>query len=144
MPRILSLCWLVLAPLSLPVLLSGCGPIEPHDLVAGVITEPHLAMGAAAVTVGSVAAIGRTPVDAAYSLITGKDCSVVRWDQGKTYCRPTEPPPDAPPYCTRSLGVVDCWKDPAAVPDLGSDVDDGPRTLTPAQEQNRTQRWPGW
>ena len=113
--------------LMLPLLLGGCD----------AATE-----GVAAVTVGSVAAIGRTPVDAAVSLVTGKDCSVVRLDQGKTYCRPTEPPPDAPPYCTRSLGVVDCWKDPAAVPNLGPDVADGPRTLTPAQEANRTRTWP--
>ena len=113
--------------LMLPLLLGGCD----------VATE-----SVAAVTVGSVAAIGRTPVDAVYSLVTGKDCSAVRLDQGKTYCRPIEPPPEAPPYCTRSLGVVDCWKDPAAVPNLGPDVADGPHTLTPAQEADRTRTWP--
>ena len=124
-----------LASLSLLLLLAGCelntGPAAalPVEMVAGV-------------TVGSVAAIGRTPVDAVYSLVTGKDCSLVRLDEGKTYCRPIEPPPEAPPYCTRSLGVVDCWKDPAAVPNLGPDVADGPRTLTPAQEANRTRTWP--
>jgi hypothetical protein len=110
----------------------------PLLLLAGC----EAAEGVAAVTVGSVAGIGRTPIDAVYSLVTGKDCSAVRLDQGKTYCRPTEPQPDAPPYCTRSLGVVDCWKDPAAVPNLGPDVADGPRTLTPAQEANRTRTWP--
>jgi hypothetical protein len=118
----------LLLPLLLPVLvLPGCE----------AATE-----GVAAATVGSVAAIGRTPVDAAVSLVTGKDCSVVRLDQHKTYCRPTEPPPDAPPYCTRSLGVVDCWKDPAAMSDLPPEVADGPRGLTPAQEADRTRRWP--
>jgi hypothetical protein len=89
------------------------------------------------VLTGCVAAI-TPPVDAAYSLVTGKDCSVVRWDQGKSYCRATERLPDALPYCTRSLGVVDCWRDPAAVPNLGPDVADGAHPLTPAQEKDRT------
>jgi hypothetical protein len=97
-----------------------------------------------AVMVGSVAAFGRTPVDAAYSLLTGKDCSVVHWDQGKGYCRASEPLPDALPYCTRSLGVVDCWRDPAAEPNLGPDVAEGARALTPAQEKDRTRGWVVW
>jgi hypothetical protein len=81
-------------------------------------------------------------VDAVYSAITGKDCSIVRMEQGKSYCRPVEPPPDAPPYCTRSLGVVDCWRDPASLPNRPPEVADGPHVLTPAQEANRTRRWP--
>lgn len=109
------------------LLLSGC--VEGAEAVA-------------AVTVGSVTIIGRTPIDAAHSLVTGKDCSMVRLDQGKTYCRPIEPPPDPQPYCTRSLAVVDCWMDPAAVPNLGPDVANGPSTLTPAQEADRTRTWP--
>jgi hypothetical protein len=122
-----ALASLLPALLMLPLLLlAGCEAAE----------------GVAAVTVGSVAAIGRTPVDAVYSLVTGKDCSAVRLDQGKTYCRPTEPQPDAPPYCTRSLGVVDCWKDPASMPDLPPEMADGPRALTPEQEANRTRTWP--
>ncbi len=124
----------LLALLLLPLVLAGCETVTP--MVGAEL--------AGAATVGSVAAIGRTPVDAAYSLVTGKDCSLVRLDQGKTYCRPTEPKPEAPPYCTRSLGVVDCWKDPAAMPNLGPNVADGPHTLTPAQETNRTRSWPAW
>jgi hypothetical protein len=98
--------------------------------------------GVAAVSIGSVAVIGRTPIDAAVSLVTGKDCSAVRLEQGKTYCRPMEPKPETPPYCTRSLGVVDCWTDPAAMVDLPPQVADGPSALTPEQEANRTRRWP--
>jgi len=98
--------------------------------------------GVAAVTVGSIATIHRTPVDAVVSLATGRDCSVVRLDQGKTYCRPMEPTPDTPPYCTRSLGVADCWKDPAAMPDVPAELADGPRALTADQEADRTRRWP--
>jgi len=121
---------LMLVPPVLPLLLlTACDPVTEGIASAGV---------------ASVAVLGRTPIDAGYSLITGKDCSAVRLEQGKTYCRPTEPPPDAPPYCTRSLGVVDCWQHPAAVPDLAPQVADGPSALTPAQEKDRTRSWPNW
>jgi hypothetical protein len=113
------------------LILGGCGA-TPEQVATGVV----------GVTVGSVAVIGRTPADALYSLLTGKDCSVVRLDQGKTYCKPAEPPPVPPEFCTRSLGVVDCWQDPAALPDRAQGVAEGPSTLTPAQEVNRTHRWP--
>lgn len=55
------------------------------------------------------------------------------------WTKPVEPPPAPPAFCTRSLGVVDCWANPEALnspPPRG--VADGPRTLTPAQEINRT------
>ena len=104
--------------------------------------EPLTATAAAAGTAGSVAAIGRTPVDAVISLVTGKDCSVVRLDQGKTYCRPVEPKPEPPAFCTRSLGVVNCWQDPENLADRPAGVADGPATLTPEQEADRVRRWP--
>ena len=114
--------------LCLLVLLSGCGA-DPVTLAATAV----------GVTAGSVAVIQRTPVDAVWSLATGKDCSAVRLDQGKSYCRPVEPLPEVPPYCTRSLGVADCWADPAGQP---RQLGDGPNTLTPEQDANRTRRWP--
>jgi hypothetical protein len=113
------------------LLLTGCGA-TPETLGAA-------ALGAG---VASIAIMQRSPVDAAYSAWTGKDCSVVRLDRGQTYCRPTEPEPPAQPFCTRSLGVADCWQDPAALPDHPPGVADGPNTLTPEQEANRTRRWP--
>src|ERR1700759_5666777 len=89
--------------------LAGCG--LPDGLTATA------AVGVAAGTsVASVATIGRSPVDAVYSLVSGKDCSVVRLDQGKSSCRPVDPPPQRPPFCTRSLGVANCWADPASLP----------------------------
>jgi hypothetical protein len=114
--------------LCLLLLLSGCGA-DPVTLTATVV----------GVTAGSVAVIQRTPVDALWSLATGKDCSAVRLDQGKSYCRPVEPLPETPPYCTRSLGVADCWADPAGQP---PQLGDGPTTLTPEQDANRTRHWP--
>ncbi|MBS0559478.1 MAG: hypothetical protein JSR21_05435 [Proteobacteria bacterium] len=112
-------------------LLAGCGPAAPLAAQAG-----------AALTVGSIAAIQRTPVDAVYSAITGKDCSIVRLDQGDTYCKPVEPPPPPPQYCTRSIGNVDCWSNPQDMANIAPPLANGPTTLTPAQEQDRTRRWP--
>ncbi|HVC62223.1 MAG TPA: hypothetical protein VND19_17905 [Acetobacteraceae bacterium] len=114
--------------LCLVLLLGGC---QADPLMLTAVT--------AGVTAGSVAVIQRTPFDALWSLVTGRDCSAVRLDRGETYCRPVEPPPAPQPYCTRSLGVADCWTDPAGQP---RELGDGPRTLTPAQEANRTRRWP--
>ena len=123
--------WRMMRALVLVLLLAGCGA-TPEQVVTGVV----------GVGVGSIAVMQRSPFDALYSMVAGKDCSVVRLDQGKSYCRPVEPEPEAPPYCTRSLGVADCWADPASLPDHPPEIADGPRTLTPEQEQNRTRRWP--
>jgi hypothetical protein len=111
--------------------LTGCGLTDTAG--SALVTGPVIA---------SVATIQRTPVDAVYSWITGRDCSVVRLDQGKTYCRPTEPLPAPQPYCTRSLARVDCWADPATVPGHPRGVADGPSMLTAEQEANRVRTWP--
>jgi hypothetical protein len=87
--------------------------------------------------------IHRTVTDALVSAAMRHECSVVRLDEGLTYCKPFDPPPPPLPYCTRSLANVDCWQDPAALPHpVPPEVADGPRTLTPAQEENRTQWLP--
>ncbi len=95
-----------------------------------------------AANVAAIPVVHRDVFDVVWSTLTGRDCSIVRLDRGQSYCRPIEPPPAPPPYCTRSLGNVDCWRDPAAVSNLGPEVADGPRSLTPAQEYDRTRRWP--
>ena len=123
---------LLLAPLLVAPLLVGCG---------GPWTESTGALLAA--NVAAIPAIHRSIFDAVFSTITGRDCSIVRLDRNETYCRPVEPPPEPPPYCTRSLGNVDCWPDPATLPQPSPPgVADGPHTLTPAQEADRTRRWP--
>ena len=111
--------------------LAGCGIADNLGAFIGV-----------AGTVGTVATIQRTPWDAVYSLLTGRDCSAVRLDRGETYCRPVEPPPAAPAFCTRSLGAVNCWQDPATVPGHPQGLADGPAGLTPEQEADRVRRWP--
>ncbi len=97
----------------------------------------------AAANAASVVVFQRAIPDLVLSGVTGKDCSVVRMEQGKSYCRPQDPAPVPPVFCTHSLGVVDCWADPAALSDHPRGVADGPRGLTPAQEADRTKRWPG-
>jgi hypothetical protein len=117
--------------LFLVLLLADCAA-SPEELTAVTI-------GAG---VASIATIHRTPFDAVYSLISGRNCSIVWLDQAKTYCKPVEPPPEPPRYCTRSLGRVDCWLEPARLPGQTREVADGPRVLTPQQEEDRTRRWP--
>jgi hypothetical protein len=107
----------------------------------GVSDNLAAAVGVAA-TVGTVAVIQRTPVDAVYSLATGRDCSMVRLDQGKSYCRPVEPKPEPPPFCTRSLGSVDCWQDRDTMPGNTRGVAEGPASLTAPQEADRVRTWP--
>lgn len=119
-------------PLLLPLLLLPLGACDPAG--AGL---------AAGLALGPVAVIGRTPVDALVSAASGRDCSMVRLDRGQGYCRPEEPPPLPPPYCTRSLGRVDCWRQPPLALPLPPGVADGRITLTEAQEAHRTRRWPG-
>ena len=120
-------------PMPLPLLLALAGCASPAD--------PSWAVGTA--NLASVAVFGRAVPDLVWSGISGRDCSVVRLEQGKTYCKPAQPPPLAQSFCTRSLGVVDCWVNPESLtgpPAHG--VADGPQTLTPAQEADRTARWP--
>jgi hypothetical protein len=97
----------------------------------------------AAVAGGSVAVMGRTPVDLVASLVTGRDCSVVRLDRRQSYCAPVEEPPAAQPFCTRSLGSVDCWTVPPHARPPYRGVADGPNTLNAVQEADRTAWGPG-
>ena len=113
--------------------LAGCG--------AGTTPAVNLA---AAASLATVPALGRTAPDAMISLATGRDCSLVRSERGQSYCRRTDPPWEEPPLCTRSLGVVDCWRNPDAFGMKLTGVADGPRQPTAEQEAYRTRSWPLW
>jgi hypothetical protein len=93
-----------------------------------------------AANLASVVVFQRSVPDILFSFASGKDCSIVRLDQGKTYC---EVPEEArnQPFCTRSLGVVDCWADPERLPAPYHGVGDTPAPL-PVQEEWRRARWP--
>jgi hypothetical protein len=59
------------------------------------------------------------------------------------FCAPLQPLPSPPPFCTRSIGAVDCWRSPPlAVPALRG-LADGRQTLTEQQAARRAQCWPG-
>jgi hypothetical protein len=113
------------------LVLAGCG-----------LTDTVIASLALGTNIGSIPTLHRSPPDAVYSLWTGRDCSMVRLDEGKSYCRPVEPAPEPPVYCTRSLGRVDCWQDPGSLPGHPRPVADGPVELTAAQEADRLRTWP--
>ena len=115
--------------------LSSCAPGWPPPWV-----EPAGALAAA--EMASIVVLQRGIIDTLVSTLSGRDCSIVYLDRGQSYCRAPEPPPSPPPYCTRSLGVVDCWANPEALVNRPPQVANGPTTLTPAQEANRTRRWP--
>ena len=119
-------CLVLLLPLLL-TLLCGCEAAVGPLAVGGV---------------ASIVAVGRDPADIVVSAVTGRDCSIVRLTLGQSYCRPLDPVPVPPPYCTRSLGVVDCWDKPNPYGYYQRPVADGPSALTDLQEQSRTARWP--
>lgn len=90
--------------------------------VAGCVES---ALGPAAVVGGaSLVFTGRTPIDHVASLATGRDCSAVRLERYQPWCAPLPGPPQPQPYCTRSLGAVDCWTSP--LPFSGRQLADPP------------------
>lgn len=122
-PRIPGLALLAL------LAVAGCG---------GSWYEPPGALLGA--DLAAIPVVHRDLFDVVYSTLTGRDCSVVRLDQGASYCRAVEPPPAPPAYCTRTLGRVDCWA--VQPPGFPPAVADGPAALSPAQEADRVRRWP--
>jgi hypothetical protein len=79
--------------------------------LASCALEPVLGP-AAAVSGVSLAITGKTPLDHVASLASGQDCSAVRYERRGPWCLPHPGPPPPQPYCTRSLGAVDCWTSP--------------------------------
>jgi hypothetical protein len=116
--------WLVL--LVLP-LLCGCAA------AAGPLVAANVA---------SVVAVGRDPADIVVSVVSGRDCGIIRLARGQSYCRPVEAAAAPPLYCTRSLGVADCWDKPNPFGYYQRPMADGAWAPTELQEQNRTARWP--
>jgi hypothetical protein len=109
--------------------LPGCGPwTEPVGALAGF-------------DMASVVIFGRSIGDLGVSAVSGRDCSVVRLDAGQTYCAPRDSPQRPGPFCTRSLGVVDCWADPGLLPAPQREVADTPGPST-QQLRYRAARWP--
>lgn len=118
----------------IPVLVMVC-------LLAGCSPVAEVGLGVASGV--SIPVFHRTPVDMMVSAASGRDCSVVNLDKGERYCKPKDRRPAVPEFCTRSLGVPDCWEDPAKLLNHPREIADGPRVLTDDQEADRKKRWPG-
>jgi len=116
---------------------SAMGTVIALLLLGGCQAAVGPAVAVGAVEASSVAVFGRGTVDLAYSALSGRDCSIVRLDEGKSWCKPKETLPPTPRFCTRTLGTPECFADPAQLPDHPAQLADGPSTLTPEQEKNR-------
>ncbi len=116
-------------------------PFLPLLLLLSLAACGHGAEIGGAVELTSVAVLGRGVIDLGVSAVTGKDCSIVRLDQGKNYCAPREKLPGAPPFCTSTLGTVQCWADPEAFATLPHQLADAP-ALTKDQVRDVNARWP--
>ena len=53
----------------------------------------------------------KTISDSIISYVSGKDCSTVRKERGKTYCKEDAvPPPNPKRHCYKELSQVTCYK----------------------------------
>ncbi len=120
-----AICLMLILTLILGV--SACTP-APWGALAGV-------------EVVSIAVFGRGVGDIGISAVSGRDCSIVRLERGQTYCAARDVEPGPGLVCTRSLGTVDCWEDPAKLPGQYNSVGDTPGP-TAAQERYRRAPWP--
>jgi len=66
------------------------------------------------ISTGVTMASDKTLVDHLVSYNSGKDCSTVRTEQGRTYCREDEPNPAYAGYCYPTIGDVTCYAEPQA------------------------------
>lgn len=79
-------------------------------LLAALAPVAILPGGCAAVLgAGAVAATDKTPVDHVYSLVSGKNCSLVRKQRGLTYCVEDEVVLETALHCYPTLGEVTCY-----------------------------------
>jgi hypothetical protein len=107
--------------LCIVLLLGACHPAA----------APFVAVGA--VEASSVAVFGRGSVDLVYSTISGRDCSIVRLERGDSYCKPPERRPPPEPFCTRTLGMPECFATPADLPDHPAELGDAPPPAAPVK-----------
>ncbi len=112
-------------------MLSGCS--EPPVLQETIAGTP-VSLWIAGASITSFAVAQRGLFDIAYSLVTGKDCSVINIERRGEYCR-SEAVAQPVAFCTRSLGDVDCWT--VANP-YGPQR---PTTDMPARPERRPSRW---
>ncbi|MBL4747979.1 MAG: hypothetical protein JKY17_04140 [Magnetovibrio sp.] len=98
------------ALLAFGLMLSACSnfySIAPRSVLK---TTGNLSIISTALTMGTK----KTLADHIVSFQTGKDCSTVREEKGRTYCVEDEPNPIPKVTCYRTLGDVMCYSKPEA------------------------------
>ncbi len=73
------------------------------------------------------------------SAVLRQECSALNLDRGLPYCRAVPGPPEPPPFCTRSRGSVDCWRQPPVASPPYRGLADTPG-MPPPERQARP--WP--
>jgi len=81
------------AIIALTVAIAGCSEMFVLESATVMVTE-------------------KTSFDHAVSALSGKDCSVVRKEAGRTYCVEDERHPTPAAFCYRTLGDVTCYDRP--------------------------------
>jgi len=98
----------IVAILSLGLMLSACSnfySIAPRGIIK---TAGNVSIISTALVMGT----GKTVSDHIVSIQTGKDCSTVREEKGRSYCREDEPNPIPALNCYRTLADVVCYAQP--------------------------------
>ena len=112
--------------------LAACQPVPPDP-------RPLLPVAAPA---APAASIPEAAVDQTAPAVGPPDQTAQAWPR-PFFCTPIQPLPDPPPYCTRSIGAVDCWRSPPLAVPARSGLATGRQALTPSQAARRAQCWPG-
>ena len=86
----------------------------------------------------AVAGCAALKPDNLVSAVAERDCSVLNLDRGLPYCRAVPSVPE-PPFCTRSRGSVDCWRQPPLASPPYRGMGDTP-AMPPLEQQARP--WP--
>jgi hypothetical protein len=129
----MSACRAALAAL---VLAAACQPVPPDPAPE---PPPIAAPGA----IPSAALATAQPAGESRPAVGPPEQEAVEVAGRPFFCAPLQPLPRPPPYCTRSIGQVDCWVQPPLTLPPRRGVADGRESLTPAQAAQRRQCWPG-
>ncbi len=120
------------------LLLAGCTPVVPFPAETSVAVAAGVPVPGRAITPATVLA---TPYPGMpYNPGAAGSCLGVRVAQTEARS-PVVLPPPCQPFCTRTLGNVNCWADPAALPGRPTGVADGGDSITPAQAHYQTRGW---
>jgi len=76
-------------------------------------SAPTMMPGLAGIEGATIVGTGKTISDHFVSFTTGKNCSTLRRNTGRTYCEEDEVAVPDDVYCYNTLGKVTCYSEPA-------------------------------